>query len=729
MLFTVTKRNKTTEPYQVEKVKSVIAYATEGLDVNPLELESKFDETLYDGIPTASLHNNLVHHARSLCNADAHEWTFVAGRLQTMLHWAVTGSYRSPFAQYLQNQIQAKVYKHPAIWESYTTEQWEELGDVIVQERDLEHSYGSVLTAQKKYLLPNEGIQQKHMVNAMIIASVESEENRMTFAKEMYTALSLRKISLATPWLSNLRSNGNISSCFIIQMDDDLESIFSNIHNIARISKAGGGVGVDVSRIRSKGADIAGRPDSSGGVVGWIKIINDTAVAVDQGGKRAGAVTVHLPCWHRDINDFLELQTENGDLRKRAFDIFPQMGAHDEFMRRSDTQEPWYTFCPHEVSKVMGFELTGTYGDEFTDRYLQCIKAYQEGTLKLVDEYDNARILLKKAMGQHFENGLPYLPFLDTINDRNPNKHDGSIPCVNLCVESYSNVKADEYGHTCNLASIVVGRMENDAEIVYHAKLLTRALDNGIALTKAPIEISSKHNNRYRTVGVGIQGLHDYIARNFSSYNNTKEITKLSELIEYGCVVESVKLAKERGQYPAFPGSEWDNGNQIAHFKQHSVAGVDWDAVQSEINVHGIRNSQLTSPAPNTSTSIYMDAAAGCQPVYAPFFLEDNTTGRFPVVAMHYKLNPVCYSRTYPKMDQLILVDAIAALQHHVDTGISAEYIFDRNNPEFTAKTLFDVLMHAWRKKTKAVYYIRSIKPGETWNGAVGEEACSSCAG
>lgn len=728
MLLTVTKRVGVTEPYQVQKVKNVIAYATEGLDVNPLELESKFDETLYDGIPTSSIHKNLVHHARSLCNADSPEWTFVAGRLQTMLHWAETGAYRQPFDAYVRKQIANKIYTHPAIWEAFTEEQWVELGREIRQDRDLDHSYGSVLTGQKKYLLRGEGIQQKHMVNAMIIASVEEPQNRIKMATEVYTALSLRKISLATPWLSNLRSNGNISSCFIIQLGDDLESIFDNVKNIARISKAGGGVGVDVSLIRSKGATIAGRPDSSGGVIGWIKIINDVAVAVDQGGKRAGAVTVNLPCWHRDINDFLELQTENGDLRKRAFDVFPQMGCHDEFMRRVDAQQSWYTFCPHEVKTKMGFEITGVYGDVFTERYLACVEAYFNGTLKLVDEYENARTLFKKAMGQHFENGLPYLPFLDTINDRNPNKHDGSIPCVNLCVESFSNVQADVLGHTCNLASIVVGRMESSEDVIYHARLTTRILDNGIALTKPPIEISAVHNNRYRTIGVGIQGLHDYLARNYLSYNSLREITKLSELIEFGCVTESIELAKERGAYPAFAGSEWDNGNQIAYFKQHSVAGVDWDSKQRDINVYGIRNSQMTSPAPNTSSSIYMDAAAGCQPVYAPFFLEDNTTGRFPVVAMHFKMNPVCYARTYPKMDQMELVDAIAALQHHVDTGISAEYIFDRNNPDFTARTAYEVLMHAWRKKTKAVYYIRSIKPGETWNGKP-EEACAGCAG
>lgn len=203
-------------------------------------------------------------------------------------------------------------------------------------------------------------------------------------------------------------------------------------------------------------------------------------------------------------------------------------------------------------------------------------------------------------------------------------------------------------------------------------------------------------------------------------------ITELHEVIEYGCVMESIELAKERGAYPAFEGSEWHNGNMIARFKSNSVAGVDWDAAQAGIDQYGIFNSQMTSPAPNTSTSIFMDAAAGEQPVYAPFFMEDNTTGTFPVVAMHMKLNPICYSRTYPKIDQIVLVEAIAAAQLFVDTGISAEYILDRNDPANDAKKLFEIIMHAWRMKTKAVYYIRSIKPGQSWNGKP-EEVCAGC--
>lgn len=283
MSVRVTKRAGHYEAYQTSKVKAVIAHATKGLNVNPLVLESKFDETIYDGMPTQLINENLTHHARTLCSADEPEWTFAAGRIKTFGMWADTGAYDVPFNTYMSVQIFKGRYTHPSIKESYSAADFRILGDLIVKDRDTEHSYGSVLTASKKYLLKGECIQQMHMVNSMIIASVEKDyDTRMTLVGDIYEALSNRKISLATPWLSNLRSNGNISSCFILQIDDDLDSIYDNLKNAARISKNGGGVGIDISRIRAAGASINGRKGASGGVVGWIKLFNDTAVAVDQ---------------------------------------------------------------------------------------------------------------------------------------------------------------------------------------------------------------------------------------------------------------------------------------------------------------------------------------------------------------------------------------------------------------------------------------------------------------
>lgn len=730
-MYNVTKRDGRHEQFNTEKVKAVIEWATEGLDVNPLELESRFDQFLYDGIPTEDIHKNLIQHSFALCSSRSPDWIVATGRLLTMWRWKETKIHSLSLHEFLQEQFALGIYHQP-LFSMYTDDEIEELDGIINQELDLNHGYASVLTAEKKYLLDGECIQQLFMGNAMIIAGIEkSKKKRLQKAKEIYHALSQRKISLATPWLINLRSGGNISSCFIIQVDDDLDSIFGNLHNAARISKMGGGLGVDLSRIRAMGDSVNGLPNASGGIVGWTKLFNDTAVFVNQGGKRAGAFTIHVPIWHRDVEAFLDVQNENGDQRKMSHDIFPQIGFHDLFMKEQMKEDggTWYTFSPYEVKKVLDLELYGVFNEEFKEVYKKCIKAYKSGKLKNVGVY-NARDFLKRIMRKMFENGLPYIAFLDTINRLNPNKHDGYIPCTNLCTESYSNVKADVYAHTCNLASIVVGRIDSDEEMIEMAKLATYILDNGIELTNPPVPISKAHNQRYRTIGVGIQGLHDYLAKNWFTYKDIKEITKVAELIEYGCVSQSIELAKERGPYAAFVGSMWDTGEMFDRFEKYSVAGLDWASLRESCKEHGIRNSQLTSPAPNTTTSIFMDAAAGVQPVYAAFFIEDNKVGKFPVAGMHLKENPLEYERTYPRMNQIDLVKSISAIQKFVDTGISAEYIFDQNKPDFKAKDLYDLINEAWKEETKAIYYIRTIKKGETVDDYLGiETACAGCDG
>lgn len=451
---------------------------------------------------------------------------------------------------------------------------------------------------------------------------------------------------------------------------------------------------------------------------------------VHNGGKRAGAFTVSVPVWHRDIEDFLEIQSENGDQRKKAHDIFPQIAVHDLYMEAVDAGTDWHTFCPHEVKTVLGLELFGCSNDVFKVRYMQALEAYRQKKLKNVGKY-NAKEFMKKIMRTQFETGLPYLFFVDTANRTNPNKHEGHIPCGNLCQESFSNVLPDQYAHTCNLASLVVGRMSSLEEVIAISRLTTRILDNGISLTLPPISISKDHNNRYRTIGIGIQGLHDYLALNYTTYSDLDTIGKLAETIEYGAVLESIELSRQRGAYPAFQGSMWDTGEMLSNFNDHSRCGYNWSEVQEDIKAYGIRNSQLFSPAPNTSSSIFMDAGAGVMPVYSAFFREDNSTGKFPVSAMHLKKNPLCYSKTFGNHNQVELTLAVGELQKFIDTGISAEYLFDQNRPDFSAKTLYDTIIAAWKNGTKSVYYVRSIKKGSSIEELLGikDEGCVGCAG
>lgn len=725
----VRKRRGNIENYNIEKIRVCITHACEGLDVNPLSLESLFDASIYDGITTTEIQTNLIHHSKTLCSPFEPDWTVVAGRLETMNLWADTRSYDVDFVDFVKEQINLGIWKHPA-FSVYSEEEIEIVGTFIQHDRDLKHSYASVITAKNKYLLPGECIQHMFMGNAMIIASVESKENRLRYVREIYEDLSKREISSATPWLGNLRSNGNIASCFIIAVDDNIDSIMNNLKRAAMISKSGGGLGVFLGMLRARGSDLMGVSGRAGGIIGWNKLFNDVALFVNQAGKRAGAFTLALPIWHADIEEFLLCQTEHGDLRQKAYDIQPQVTYHDLFMELKGkagdgSQNIWHTFCPHEVEKKLGLKIYDSFGDEFVRVYNECVKAKQSGILKVGKEY-NAKELHKLVMKRQFETGLPYIAFVDKINAENPNKHEGFIYCVNLCTESFSVTIADKYGHTCNLLSLTVGRIEMDA-LEKVAGRATRMLDNGIELTNPPSEISKAHNQRYRTIGIGIQGLHDIIAREFSSYNDLNFIEEVAERICYGAVMESIQLAKERGPYPAFKGSEWDNGNMTARFKKNSVVGYDWDHVQELINEYGIRNSQLFSPAPNTSSSIFMDAAAGVMPVYSAFFYEDNDNGVMPVAAMYLKQNPICYSRDVTKFKPWTLPKVIGALQKWVDTGISAEYIMDKNEEDFNVRYLWDTIEAAWESGNKAVYYIRTIKKGEKLVKSA--DACAGCSG
>ncbi len=301
---------------------------------------------------------------------------------------------------------------------------------------------------------------------------------------------------------------------------------------------------------------------------------------------------------------------------------------------------------------------------------------------------------------------------------------------VHNCTESFANVQAGELAHTCNLLSIVVGRIDSDDEMIEMSRLGTRILDNGITLTDNPIIESKKHNQRYRTIGVGIQGLHDYVAKNDLSWSDYPALTKVAELIEYGCVSESIQLAKECGKYPAFEGSKWDTGELVANFKKYSVTDLDWDNIAFGIKEFGIRNSQLTSPAPNTSSSIFMDASAGVMPVWASFYNEDNKTGKFSVHGMYLKDKPLAYERNQPRMHQTDLAKLVGHLQRFVDTGISAEYVFDWNRSDVDAKSLYELINVAWKEKTKAIYYIRSIKKGESIDTLLDvETVCAGCTG
>ena len=724
----VVKRNGKFEEYNCKKIKKAVAFACEGLDVNPLKLEAKFDEFLFDGVSTDSIQNNLVNHAKNLATPIDDKWVFVAGRLAMMNLWNQTKAYETPFLDFVKKMINKGVYKNEGLLK-YTDEEILELSKVIDKNYDLKHSISSYTTFKDKYLVKGEVIQYVNMVDAMIYASVESKQKRLDYAKDWYLLFAERKLSKATPHWTGLRFGGNTGSCFVLEVGDSLESIMNNALRTAKISKDGGGVGTYWGCVRAKGDMIGGEYGLSGGVLPMMKIYNDSIVAFNQRGKRKGAITIALPLWHKDVEDFLESKSEVGDLRTKLFDAQPQIVIPDLFMRmkEEDKTQIWYTFSPHEVEVKLGFNLNDYYGGEFESKYHSCVQAYKDGVIKVVGETKVIE-LWKQFLAQAIEKGTPYVTFGDHLQDMNPNKHDGKIHSLNLCVESSSNFKADEYAHTCSLLSIVVGRMDSKQEIIKTARSATRILANTLALTKSPVDISATHVDRYRTIGVGIQGLVDYLAKNFSYYSDEKTVREVAELIQWGCVLESMEMAKEFSPYPKFEGSRWSTGEQFDSYIENSVSDLtDWEWLKAQVMENGVYCSQHTSPAPNTSTSIAMDAQAGVMPPYAEFFFEDNKNGKLPVTSMYLKDSPLLYSKPIGAYNQSSLTKMVGNLQLFVDTSISAEYAIDKNYHNVTVKDVSDIYDNAWKNKTKAVYYLRTIKKGESVVDK--SDVCISCAG
>lgn len=738
----VLRRCGTEASFNISKIRKVIEWACEGKDVNSLELESSFTARFQDGMSTAQIQNNLIDGALSLCDFENPDWRYVAGRLKLWslrkdvfvargYDYSTTNkAFITTYPAWVANQLFNHHYDHRL--SKYSVEDLTEAGKWIKPELDKDYDYaGSVLLCDR-YLLNNELPQEAFLTCALLLALPEEKDNRLKFAKKVYDAISQRKISLATPILANLRvPNGSLTSCFIIAMDDNLESIYREITNTARISKNGGGVGVNVSSIRATGSNVMGKNNASGGVIPWIKLLNDTAIAVNQGGRRSGAVTVGLDSWHLDLPEFLEMQTESGDPRRKAFDIFPQVIVSDVFMERVDNNQEWILVDPYEVKNKLGYDLAQLWGEAFKVAYGQI----EQSLDSLITHYKrvNAREMFKEMMRSQIETGMPYIAFKDTINKANPNKHDGYIPQVNLCVESFSNVSSGNLAHCCNLVSLNLATIElNEYESLCNTAV--RILDNTIDITTPPFEDAKKHNNRYRTIGVGFMGLADWLAKQFLSYKDTKQINDLFDDLSYYCTRASALLAKERGTFSAYHGSEWSKGlllnsKPVSWFEENSQYPKRWSQLAKYIKEYGIRNSHIMAIAPNTSSSLVQGCTASILPCYSKFYYDKWSKGTVPIAPPFINNHSFAYKEN-KVTDQNIVVDTVATIQQWIDTGISMELLFNLNDNIYsekaiTAKDVYDVLIRAWKQQCKAVYYIRVVQKDDFKSN---ENVCVSCA-
>ena len=678
----------------------------------------------------------VIKAAIELTTQDAPDWEFIAARLY---HFKLTKKLEAQaemrgirsFYEKLQ-YLTAKGLYGAYILEAYTPEEIEEAATFMRPERNKLFNYSGLSLLAKRYLIcthahePIESVQEMYLGIALHLALPE-KTNRLHWVQKFYDMLSMLQVTMATPTLSNARKPYHqLSSCFIDTVPDSLEGIYRSLDNFAMVSKFGGGMGMYFGKVRAAGGDIRGFKGVAGGVIRWMKLVNDTAVAVDQLGMRQGAVAVYLDVWHKDLPEFLQLRTNNGDDRMKAHDIFPAVCYPDLFwkMAKEDLNQLWYLFCPHEVMKVKGYCLEDCFGDEWEQKYLDCV---QDSRLskRAISIKDIVRLVLRSSV----ETGTPFIFNRDTVNRANPNAHQGMIYCSNLCTEIAQNmspidsvsseirtaegdtvvVKTMKPGDfvVCNLASWSLGHLtlENTAEMEDKIATVVRALDNVIDLNLYPVPYAQISNQRYRSIGLGVSGYHHALALRGIRWESEEHLAfadRLFEQINFAAIQASTRLAREKGRYACFEGSDWQTG---AYFKKRGYQSERWQHLAAEVAEQGMRNAYLLAIAPTSSTSIIAGTTAGIDPVMKRFFLEEKKGAMLPRVAPALSDKTWWIYKDAHLINQTWSVRAAGVRQRHIDQAQSLNLYITN---EFTMRQLLNLYILAWESGVKTIYYVRS---------------------
>lgn len=705
-----------------------------------LELLRRKHERLEDKHPEYTLvewTRALALEALSLLDELEPYWTFVAARLllaeiyeeyAALRHVQPTEVYQA-FPKQVQELVEKGLYD-PALAEAYTPEELQQLAAAMEPERDKLFTYIGLKTLMDRYVTrehdntPIELPQERWMVIAMTLMQNESD-NRLDKVKEAYWAMSNLYMTTATPTLSNAgKTHGQLSSCFIDTVDDSLQGIYDSNTDVATLSKFGGGIGVYMGKVRSRGSSIRGFKGASSGVIPWIKQLNNTAVSVDQLGQRQGAIAVYLDVWHKDIFPFLDLKLNNGDERMRAHDIFTGVCLPDIFMEAVENREEWHLFDPHEVRTVMGFNLEDYYDEtrgqgSFRDKYLACVE-----NPELSSEVVPAIDIMKRIMRSQLETGVPFMFYRDEVNRMNANKHAGMIYSSNLCTEIAQNMSATEFETitveddlivtrrkpgdfvVCNLSSINLGRAVPANVLERLIGIQVRMLDNVIELNNIPVKQAEITNSRYRGIGLGTFGWHHLLALKGITWESDEAVTYADELydqIAYLTIKASSELAKEKGSYPLFEGSDWQTGE---YFTNHGYDGKEkWELLRQQVAEQGMRNGYVMAVAPNSTTSIIAGSTASIDPVFQKSYSEEKKDYKIPVTVPDLNEKTTWYYKSAYFIDQNWTIKQNAARSRHIDQGISLN-LYVQNTVK--AKELLALHLNAWNSGIKTTYYVRS---------------------
>ena len=778
----VVRRDGDSAALDMGRIRTLVTEACEGLeDVDADRILTESLSNMYDGISEEDVATSLLITARTLVEEEPN-YTFVTARLlldqlrtealefldvrsQGQLDYQATHSqmldtYGKAFQAFIHRGIELELLA-PEL-ERYDLVR---LGSSLIPERDLRFNYLGLQTLYDRYFLHSNEVRFElpqifFMRVAMGLAIQEEEPEER--AVEFYELLSSFDFMSSTPTLFNsgtLRSQ--LSSCFLTTVSDDLDGIYNAIHDNAMLSKWAGGLGNDWTPVRALGAYIKGTNGKSQGVVPFLKVVNDTAVAVNQGGKRKGAVCSYLETWHLDIEEFLELRKNTGDDRRRTHDMNTANWIPDLFMKRVFEDGDWTLFSPNDVS-----DLHDLHGRAFETRYLNYEALTQTGELELYKRI-KAQDLWRKMLSMLYETGHPWITFKDSCNTRSPQQHIGVVHSSNLCTEITLNTSADEIA-VCNLGSINLAQHVTESghfdieKLKKTVRTAIRMLDNVIDINYYAVPAARTSNMRHRPVGLGIMGFQDALYRKRIGYASDAAVEfadESMEAISYYAIESSSELAEERGSYTSFEGSLWSQGIlpidslerlQNERGKEYLDVNLDmrfdWDDLRTRVKTHGMRNSNVMAIAPTATIANITGVTQSIEPTYQNLFVKSNLSGEFTVVNPHMvhdlkrqglwdsvMVNDLKYydgslqsiDRIPADLRQLYvtafeveprwLVDAASRRQKWIDQAQSLNlYIANASG-----KKLDIMYRMAWMRGLKTTYYLRALSATSTEKSTV----------
>ncbi len=761
----VTLADGSKRPLDTDKLQKVILEACANLDdVEPKIIYEETLKSLYDGVAEKDVNTSLTITARTLIEQEPN-YSFVTARLlldklrsealgflgvaESATQADMGSLYNRALASYIRKGIELELLAPELLQFDL-----ELLGNTIKPERDMQFTYLGLQTLYDRYFIHSDEIrfelpQVFFMRVAMGLAIEEEAKNER--AIEFYNLLSSFDYMCSTPTLFNAGTlRPQLSSCYLTTVPDDLYGIYGAIQDNAMLSKWAGGLGNDWTPVRALGSYIKGTNGKSQGVVPFLKVVNDTAVAVNQGGKRKGAVCAYLESWHMDIEEFIDLRKNTGDDRRRTHDMNTANWVPDLFMKRVCDDEEWTLFTPSDVP-----DLHDIYGSEFEERYTQYEKMTETGEITFFKRI-RAKELWRQMLSMLFETGHPWVTFKDPCNIRSPQQHVGVIHSSNLCTEITLNTSADEIA-VCNLGSVNLAQHINDQgidskKLEKTIKTAVRMLDNVIDINYYSVPQARRSNLLHRPVGMGLMGFQDALYMQGLPYASKEAVEfadRSMEIISYYAIKSSCELAKERGAYSTYQGSLWSKGilpidslKTLVESRGENYIEVDqsqtldWSSLRAEIKAYGMRNSNVMAIAPTATISNITGVTQSIEPTYQNLYVKSNLSGEFTVVNPHLvrelkRLNLwdnvmvndlKYYEGSLKDIDRIPdhikaiyatafeveapwIVDAASRRQKWIDQAQSLNLYIN----QASGKKLDITYRMAWFRGLKTTYYLRSI--------------------